>query len=72
MILWNKFITSVSYRLGNVPSQFTQLLGSKVGIFFPQVSDFKSIAVFLAIEHKEENTGGVNTLWAVTPFVRVC
>lgn len=40
--------------------------------FFPQVSDFKSIAVFLAIEHKEENTGGVNTLWAVTPFVRVC
>lgn len=40
--------------------------------FPPQVSDFKSIAVFLAVQHKEENTGGVSTCWAVTPFARVC
>ena len=72
MILWNKFIT-VSYRLGNVLKiMVMQLLGSKVGISPPQVSDFKSIAVFLALQRKKENMGGVSTCWAVTPFARVC
>ena len=48
-----------------------QLSGSKAGNIF-QVSDFKSIAVLLAVWYKEENMGAVNAQWTVKPFARVC
>lgn len=72
MVLWNKVITSISHKLGNMPKvMVTQLSGSKAGNFF-QVSDFKSIAVLLAVWYKEENMGAVNAQWTVKPFARVC
>ena len=47
---------------------------AKLGLsfFFFQVSDFKSIAVLLAVQYKEKDTGAMNAHWAVKPLVGVC